>query len=153
MEETNMEEQVEQTESFQDLIRGKYREDYLNALSQALCAQARETGRYLAYRDLLAQTEAAKAKHPELDLEQELENPTFARLLNSGVDPATAYEVVHHQEQSDRAASLARNAARPQENGLGSAAATVTKPDPRALSRQERKLLRRRAARGEEIVW
>ena len=133
-EEKNLEERTEQTESFQELIRGKYREDFLQALGEALASQARETNRYLAYR--------------------ELENPDFARLLNSGVEPGTAYEVVHHEELTGRAARLAENAARPQENGLGSGSlAAVTKPDPRSLTRAERKLLRRRAARGEEIVW
>ena len=146
-EETTVAEIEEQTESFQDLIRGKYREDYLKALSEALSAQARETDRYLAYRDLLARAEAVKTRYPDFDLDRELENPQFARLLNGGVEPKTAYEVVHHEELTGRAA-------RPQENGLGPGSlAAVTKPDPRSLTRAERKLLRRRAARGEEIVW
>ena len=148
-----LEEQVEQTESFQELIRGKYREDFLQALGQALSAQAREANRYLAYRELMLQAKNLQARSPDFDLDRELENPAFARLLNNGVDLATAYEVVHHREQQDLEASLARNAARPQENGLGSSLATVTKPDPRSLTRQERRALRRRAARGEEIVW
>ena len=140
-------ERTEQTESFQELIRGKYREDYLKALSKALRAQARETNRYLAYRELLHKAEAVRGSYPEFDLDKELENPGFLRLLNSGVEPKTAYEVVHHDELTGRAA-------RPQENGLGSGSlAAVTKPDPRSLTRAERKLLRRRAARGEEIVW
>ena len=153
-EETTAAEIEEQTESFQDLIRGKYREDYLKALSEALSAQARETDRYLAYRDLLAQAEAVKTRYPDFDLDRELEDPRFARLLNSGVEPRTAYEVVHHEELTGRAARLAENAARPQENGLGAnSLAAVTKPDPRSLTRAERRALRRRAARGEEIVW
>jgi hypothetical protein len=122
-------------------------------MSEALAAQARETDRYLAYRELMSQAEAVRARHPDFELEKELENPAFARLLNSGVDPGTAYEVVRCRERADREASLARNAARPLENGLGSAPAAVTKADPRALTRAERKLLRRRAARGEEIIW
>ena len=153
-ENTLPEERTEQTESFQDLIRGKYREDYLKALSEALCAQAREADRYLAYRDLLARAEAVRDRYPDFDLDRELEDPAFARLLNSGVDPRTAYEVVHHRELTGRAARLAENAARPQENGLGAGSpAAVAKPDPKALTRAERKLLRRRAARGEEIIW
>jgi hypothetical protein len=153
-EETTVAEIEEQTESFQDLIRGKYREDYLKALSEALCAQARETDRYLAYRDLMTRAEAVKTGYPEFDLDRELEDPQFARLLNNGVDPKTAYEVVHHEELTGRAARLAENAARPQENGLGRGSlAAVTKPDPKSLTRAERKLLRRRAARGEEIIW
>lgn len=147
-------ERVEQKESFQTLIRGKYREDYLAALGQALSAQAREVNRYLAYRELMAEAQAAKARHPEFDLERELEDPGFARLLHSGVDPCTAYEVVHRREQEDRRQRMAENACRPLENGLGNASlAAVSKPDPKALTRAERKLLRRRAARGEEIVW
>ena len=147
-------ERAEQTESFQTLIRGKYREDYRKALQEALSAQAREVNRYLAYRELLAQADAVRSRYPEFDLERELERPGFARLLCSGVDPCTAYEVVHRREQEERRQRLAENASRPQENGLGNASlATVSKPDPKALTRAERKLLRRRAARGEEIVW
>ncbi len=147
-------ERVEQTQSFQELIRGKYREDYLAALGQALSAQAREVNRYLAYRELMAEAQAAKAQHPEFNLERELENPAFARLLHSGVDPCTAFEVVHRREQEDRRQRLAENSCRPQENGLVKASlAAVSKPDPKALTRAERKLLRRRAARGEEVVW
>ena len=153
-EEKNLEEREEQTESFQDLIRGKYREDYLEALSEALRAQARETDRYLAYRELLSEAEKLRGRYPDFDLDRELEDPGFARLLNNGVDPKTAYEVVHHEELTGRAARLAENAARPQENGLGAGSlAAVTKPDPKSLTRAERKLLRRRAARGEAIVW
>ncbi len=147
------EERTEQTESFQELIRGKYREDYLAALSEALCAQARETNRYRAYRELRDRAEALKLEYPSFDLDRELEDPGFARLLNNGVDPRTAYEVIHHEELTGRAKSLARNAARPLENGLVPAPAAVTKPDPRQLTRAERRQLRRRAARGEEIVW
>ena len=147
------EERTEQSESFQDLIRGKYREDFLAALGQAMQAQARETERYLAYRELRDRAEALKTEYPDFELERELEDPGFARLLNNGVDPKTAYEVTHHAELTGRARQLARNAARPLENGLSPAGAAVTKPDPRQLTRADRRALRRRAARGEEIIW
>lgn len=146
-------EREEQRESFQELIRGRYREDYLKALGEALSAQARETERYLAFRELQAKAEAVKARYPDFDLERELEDPGFARLLNGGVEPALAYEVVHREELRRRDARLAENAARPAENGLGSGSAAVAGADPRSLTRQERRALRRRAARGEEIVW
>lgn len=151
--ETGLEERVEQAQSFQALIQGKYREDYLKALGEALAAQAREADRYLAYRELQFRAEALRQDYPDFDLDRELEDPTFARLLNSGVDPKTAYEVVHHAELCRREERLAQNAARPLENGLGGNAAAVSRPDPRALTRAERRSLRRRAARGEEIVW
>ena len=146
-------EREEQRESFQELIRGRYREDYLKALEEALSAQARETERYLAYRELLTRAEAVKARYPDFDLERELEDPDFARLLENGVEPALAYEVVHREELRRRDARLAENAARPAENGLGGGSAAVTGADPRKLTRQERRSLRRRAARGEEIIW
>ena len=152
-EETTVAEIEEQSESFQDLIRGKYREDYLRAVSRALCAQARETDRYLAYRELQAKVEAVRRDYPDFDLERELEDPGFARLLENGVEPRTAYEVVHHRELAGRAARLAENAARPRETGLGAAPAVITRSDPRQLTRAERRQLRRRAARGEEIIW
>lgn len=149
----SLEERVEQRPSFQELIAGVYREDYLKAVSETMLAQARETARYLAYRELCFRAEAVKRDYPDFDLERELENPTFARLLEGGVDPKTAYEVVHHAALRRREERLAENAARPQENGLSTGSATVSKADPRTLTRQERRQLRRRAARGEEIVW
>ena len=97
-EETTVAEIEEQTESFQDLIRGKYREDYLKALSEALSAQARETDRYLAYRDLLAQAEAVKTRYPDFDLDRELEDPRFARLLNGGAGPPTRWSITRSSQ-------------------------------------------------------
>lgn len=146
-------EQTEQEPSFQSLIREKYREDYLQALSRALSAQAREAGRYLAYRELCFAAERVKQSHPEFELTKALEDPVFARLIENGVDPGTAYEVVRREETERLEAARARNAERPQENGLGRGAATASHPDPRALTPAERRLLRRRAARGEQIVW
>lgn len=146
-------EREEQNPSFQELIQGKYREDYLRALEQALGAQARETERYLAYRELKHRVELTRQQYPDFDLEKELEDPGFARLVENGVDPRTAYEVVHHRELTRREERLAQNAARPLENGLSGGSAALTGADPKALTRAERKLLRRRAARGEEIVW
>ena len=148
------EERKEQDQDFQTLIQGKYREDYLQALGQALSAQARETRRYLAYRELQHRLEGVKARYPDFDLDREAENPEFLRLVENAVDPKTAYEVVHHGDLVREAECLAKNAARPVENGLAvGSQATVYRADPKALTRQERRQLRRRAARGEEIIW
>ena len=146
-----LEEQAEQKQSFQELIRGKYREDYLRQVEGLLQAQAEQTNRYLAYRELMHRAELAREKHPGFELEKELEDPTFARLIENGVDPGTAFEVVH---KDDRAGTAAEAAPRPRENGLGRTdAPAVFRADPRLLTREERRQLRRRAARGEEIVW
>lgn len=147
-------EQAEVREDFQSLIRGKYREEYLNHVAALLAEQARQTQAYQRFRDLQAKAEALKQTYPDFDLRKELENPTFLRLIQNDVEPAAAYEVVHRQELAESAARKARMERHPMENGLDRGAApAVLRADPRALTRQERKQLRRRAARGEEIVW
>ncbi len=147
-------EQAETLPSFQELIRGRYREEYLRQAAGLLEAQARETNRYLAYRTLRERADRLREKHADFDLMKELENPAFARLVENGVDLETAWEVVHREDRAKAAAARQTAEQRPQENGLGRAAApAVFRADPRQLTRQERRQLRRRAARGEEIVW
>lgn len=144
------EELAEPKESFQELIRGKYREDYLRQAAALLQAQAEQTNRYLAYRELKHRADLVHEKHPEFALEQALEDPSFARLLENGVDPETAWEVTSRKNRPETDAA----APRPRENGLGrTEAPTVFRTDPRLLTREERRTLRRRAARGEEIIW
>ena len=147
-------EQEESREGFQSLIRGKYREDYLRHAAALLAEQAEQTNRYLAYRELKQKAEALRETYPDFDLNRELENPAFLRLIRNGVDPADAYEVVHRRELAEAAARRERIERHPAENGLDCAVSpAVLRTDPRALTPQERKQLRRRAARGEEIVW
>ena len=146
-------EQTENREDFRSLIRGKYREDYLRHAASLLAEQAEQTNRYLAYRELKQKAEALRQTCPDFDLNRELEDPTFLRLIRNQVDPATAYEVVHRRELAKAAARRERAEQHPAENGLNRASAAVLRADPRALTAQERKQLRRRAARGEEIVW
>ena len=141
-------------EDFQSLIRGRCREDYLHWAAALLAEQAQQTNRYLAYRELRRQAETLKETYPDFDLNRELEDPTFLRLIRGRVDPATAYEVVHRRQLAEESARRERIRRHPVENGLtGGASPAVLQTDPRALSREERKQLRRRAARGEEIVW
>lgn len=114
------------------------------------------------------QAEAARQFYPNLDLLKEMENPAFTRLLANDVDVQTAYEVVHRNEimggmmgfAAHKAAtaisnSIQANAARPSENGLGKqSAANVTRiMDPRQLTREQRKELRRQVHAGKKIVW
>lgn len=147
-----LEEQAEPKEDFQTLIRGKYRAEYLRHAASLLAAQAEEQRRYGQYREIRRQAETLKAEHPEFDLNRELEDPGFAGLLRSGVDLRVAWEAVHHAELARSRESRSASEAQPMENALQSQAA-ILRADPRKLTRQERRQLRRRAARGEEIVW
>ena len=147
-------ENLESREDFQSLIRGRYQKEYADHVSGLLAAALTEFNRYQDYLGLRRQAEALKERYPDFDLEKELQNDTFAALVDNRVDLQTAYEVVHRRELEREQEIRARSEAHPAENGLGSGSmATVTRPDPRSLTRKERRDLRRRAARGEEIVW
>ena len=120
-------------------------------LERFLAAQAR----YLRYRALRRAAEAAKAEFPELDFDAALDDPDFVRLIRAGVDPGAAWAVLHRQELAqDRRAAQARSSAetRPAESAVRPAAAALYRTDPKKLTRQQRKELRRRASRGETVT-
>ncbi len=147
-------ENLEPREEFQRLIHGRYQKEYAAQVAGLLAAQAEEIRRYQDYLGLRRQAEVLRDRYPGFDLEAELENHTFAALVENGVDLETAYEAVHRRALEREREARARSEAHPAENGLGGGSlAAVTRPDPRALTRKERRDLRRRAARGEEIVW
>ena len=146
-------EREEPDRDFQALIRGQYRESYLRHVAEVLAAQQAETERYAAYRELRREAAQLEREQPGFTLEKALDEPELARLLKAGVGLRTAWEVLHRGERERASAQRERALARPRENGLGGNAAAVVRPDPRALSRDERRELRRRAARGEKIVW
>lgn len=117
------------------------------------------------FNALAQQAESVKATYPGFDLMQEMSNPTFARLTAPGVgiDPKTAYEIVHKDEimaanaQAQAQAfakSVKANGARPAENGLkAEQGASTVKTDPRSLTPADRAEIRRRVARGERIIF
>lgn len=116
------------------------------------------------YENLSQQASALKQQYPDFDLAREMRDPVFARLTSPGVgiDPATAYEIVHHKSlrASDRHDDLCRisrairsGSLRPSENALtGNHNASPVKTDPRSLSAADRIDIRNRVARGERVV-
>lgn len=116
------------------------------------------------FEQLVRQAEAAKTVYPSFDLNVEMQNPTFARLVaNVGLDAKTAYEVVHHQEimrggmeyaaqqtAQKVAASVAAGQRRPVENGLGASAPASIGSGP--MSKEQRADYKRRARLGEKVV-
>ncbi len=112
------------------------------------------------------QAEQAKQVYPGLNLQKEIANPDFSRLLRSGVDVRTAYEVIHKDEimqgamqyAAQRAAksvtdNVIAGAARPAENGTSAQGAVSAKVDPSKLSEKEFQLYLERVARGERITF
>lgn len=135
------------------LIRERERRMTENAAKERLAAwneQANETA----------------AAYPGFNLSTESENPKFVRLLQSGIDVKTAYEVVHNDEivsgaMKVTAAAVSKQVAdnirargqRPAENGARSQSATVFKSDVSKLTREDRAEIARRARRGEVIKF
>lgn len=112
------------------------------------------------------EAEALKGRFPQLDLNQEIQNPEFARLLQANVPVETAYMAVHADDivsaamvntaratEQKVADNIRANRARPAENGASSQSAFVYKNDVTKLSKADRAEAVRRAARGETISW
>ena len=118
------------------------------------------------YREWDSQSEAIKAIYPSYNLRAEMSNKDFAMLLNSGVNPRTAYEVVHKDDILSGAMQYAANTAskkiansimangkRPIENGNAAQGAAISKVDVSNLSPAQMDDYIRRAQRGEKITF
>ena len=110
------------------------------------------------------QAEKLTGLYPEFNLETEAKNPGFVKLLQSGIDVRTAYEVIHNDEIVNGAMRITADAVkkqvtdnirargmRPAENGSGASAATIVKKDPSKFTKEDRAEIARRARRGEVI--
>ena len=128
---------------------------------QAQQSQQRAAQQYSTW---MQQAEATKQVYPSFDLEAEMQNPQFVSLLRSNVDAKTAYEVIHKDEIIPAAMQFAAqtmeknltnkiiaNGNRPAENGMSSQSASLTKSDVSQLTREDRREIARRVARGEKI--
>lgn len=116
------------------------------------------------YRQWLEQEQETRQVYPQFSLETEMENEQFLRLMRSGVDVKTAYEVVHKDEIIPAAMQFAAKtaeqkvvnkiragSARPMENGVQDQSASLVKTDVSQLSKADRAEIIRRVERGEKI--
>ena len=103
----------ERQEDFEELIRGRYKADFdarvkkildgrLRGLRQEVTdLRQREKLRQVQiqyYLDRLPEQEKqVRMVHPEFRLQKEMENPRFFRLVQAGVEPREAYEMVHRR--------------------------------------------------------
>ena len=118
------------------------------------------------YVTWMRQAEEAKSLYPSLDLQTEVKNPEFRKLLMAGIDVGTAYHVVHKDEiipaamqytaktvEQKLANKVIANGARPTENGNFSQSGAVTKSDVSTLTKTDRAEIARRVANGERITF
>ncbi len=135
-------------------------------LKRQMNEQSRREKAAQDYSRWMEQAKQAQLTYPSLDLNTEAKNPQFLRLLNSGVDVATAYAVIHKDEIIPAAMqytaktvtektvnNIIAGGARPAENGNSSQGATVTKSDVSQLTKADRAEIMRRVARGEKITF
>lgn len=114
------------------------------------------------YNTWMNESKDVKMAYADFDLEKELENPEFVKLLKRGVPMKHTYEVLHMDEivnaaKRETAAAYAKSTAqmqaRPAENGLGNQAAVNGQKDVSKLTKKERAELAKRAQRGETITF
>ena len=119
-----------------------------------------------AFREIVNQAEKAKEFYPGLDLNEEMQNENFARLVANGINVQDAYEVVHRKEltaaamqfsaqkaQEAVANAVKSNSQRPDENGASSGVATTVKTDPSKYTEKDFEEILNRAKRGERIIF
>lgn len=118
------------------------------------------------YESWMRSADETGAVYPGFELQAELKNSGFVRLLRSGVDVKTAYEVIHKDEiipaamqyaartvESRLAGAMASHGHRPAENGMGSTGAVVIGSPVSSLSRRDIADIARRVERGERISF
>lgn len=102
---------------------------------------------------------ALQARMPAFHLARAMQDPRFVRLAAAGLSVEEAFlatgpalQAAYHagMQQGSRQAAMARNQARPTENGAAPAG-VVTGLDPAHLSKSQRRDIRSRVRRGEEI--
>lgn len=118
------------------------------------------------YAGWMQEAESVKSLYPGFDMQAELGNPEFTKLLGAGVGVKAAFQALHHDEimagamqytaqtiKKKTADNIASRQQRPSENGLGAQAGVSVKSDVSKLTRADRAEIARRAARGENIAF
>lgn len=117
------------------------------------------------YSDWMRQSEETKLIYPSFDFESEMQNSKFVELLRvPGVDVRTAYELTHKDQilagamhytaktvEKKVVDNIKANGIRPNENGMSSQSASLTKSDVSQLSKAELLEIQRKVMRGERV--
>ena len=116
------------------------------------------------FEKLVRESQKVKEVDPDFDLDAEMQNPAFARLVANSVPVQTAYEVAHKDEiigkamqytakQTEQKLSKAiQSGMRPVENGTSGNGAVMLNVDPRNLTKEERKRIKDAVRQGKRIT-
>lgn len=119
------------------------------------------------FSKLVEQEKQTQTVYPKFSLQTELQNENFKRLIQSGIDVKTAFEVIHKDEimpaamqytarvvEQKVANNIRANGMRPSENGISSSqGASEVKSDILKTTKADRDEIARRVARGEKISF
>lgn len=132
--------------------------------NQALREAERERQAQAVYAQWDREAEELKQIYPNFNVGEELNDDRFVKMLDSGVDMRSAFEVLHRdeimggamkytaQKAAEKVANSVRaNASRATENGLSSNSASVNSFDIGKLSRAQMEEYKQRALNGERI--
>ena len=133
-------------------------------LKKQMEEQNRQENANKLYQKWFEESESAKQFYPNFDVQAELQNEDFARLLMAGIDVKSAYEVIHKDEIIGGAMQYAAktvekkvvdkikaNGSRPVENGISSNSAAVVKTDVSQFTDADMDEIIRRVRNGEKI--
>lgn len=152
--------------SVEELKRFKHLERENDQFRRTMEERERQEASQKAWGKVMQQAEEAKQVYPSLDIDAEMQNPGFGRLVAAGVPVRTAYEVVHRDEIMGGAMqytaqqtaekisnAVAAGARRPNEGGMGAGSSAETKIDPAKLTKEQRAEIRKRVLRGEAVTF
>ena len=145
-------------------IKGMEQENRL--LEEQMRAREEEEQRQAEFAKIAQQADELKEIYPDFDLEDELSNETFAKMLHLGFSVKNAFESTHIDElnamQAEAIASKATekvansvkaNAKRPSENGLKNQPGNKVNNDIKSLTKEELDDYMLRASKGEVISF
>lgn len=119
------------------------------------------------FNKLVAESEQLKQIYPDFDLNTEMSNPDFGRLVAVNIPVRTAYEIVHHDEimagtmqyavkktKSNISKAIQSGSQRPQENGTSrTASGDAGALDPSKLTMSDFARIKQEAERGKRITF
>lgn len=135
-----------------------------NRLSKQIAEYDKQEQGRREWAALLEKANEVRQIYPDFDLESEMMDEGFGRLVAVGVPLQTAYEVTHKddilrsgmqyavQNTSRKLANSIRAGARPTEGNISPAAA-VPEKDPRTLTKKDFEEIKSRVQRGEKVYF
>ncbi len=135
-------------------------------LREMLQEKAKENSNQKRYRSRLLEANAFKEANPDFELQSELTNPLFVKLLNIGIDIKSAYNLIHHDEIIEKVkleaeqtgyenavAHLRSGALRPEENGMREQSGISEKKNVDALTGGGIRDILRRVEKGAKVKF